>query len=69
VSLPEKGWSGYGRSGVPSPDLRQAARIRALSISHDNDLGHALREIAFENLRESTVYPAAVNRLIEEAGR
>jgi hypothetical protein len=69
MSLPEKGWFGYGRPGLPMPGLLHlSACMRALALSHD-DAGHALREIAFDNWRESTVYPAAVNRWIAEAGR
>jgi hypothetical protein len=69
MSLPESGWRGYGRPGLPSPDLRQAAaHMRALALSYDAQAA-ALLEAGFVQWSRETVYPAAVNRLIREAGR
>jgi len=64
MSLPEKGWMGYGRPGYLPP---AAAELRRQAIAND-DAGHALREWAFDKWRAETVFAAAVNRWIAEIG-
>ena len=61
-NLPASGWRGHGRPGF----LCEAARnLRHAAIASDNT-GHTLREIAFRQWCDETVFPEAVNRRIAE---
>ena len=64
MTLPERGWKGYGRPGYMPPAAKQ---LRAQAIAND-DAGHDLREHAFACWRSKTVFPQAVNRWISEIG-
>lgn len=65
MSLPEKGWQGYGRPGYRCHAERVA---RDLQVSAD-DAGHAQRELQFEAWRALNLgLCAAVNWRIAEMG-